>query len=53
MAAKKGLHNLRAEPGRFVGFQSPFSSTYAVMLDGEPERLVHSINVTFDDSDFT
>ena len=51
--AKKGLHHLRAEPGRFVGFQSLFSSTYAVLLDGEPRRLVHGINVTFDDTDFT
>ena len=51
--AKKGLHNVRAEPGRLLGFHGPFSSTYAVMLDGPGERLVHSIDVTFDDSDFT
>ena len=51
--AKKGLHNLRAEPGRFVGFQDMFSNTYAVILDIPPHPLVHSINVTFDDSDFT
>ena len=25
--AAQGLHNLRAEPGRFVGFQGPYSST--------------------------
>ena len=31
--AAKGLHNMRGEPGRFVGFHSPQSSTYAVMLD--------------------
>ena len=51
--AKKGLHNQRAEPGRFIGFQSVFSSTYAVMLDGETDRLTHSINVTFDDSNWS
>jgi hypothetical protein len=50
--AIKGLHRLRGEPGRFVGFQSVFSHTYAVMLDNPP-RLVHSINVTFDDDDYT
>ena len=53
--AKRQLHNYRAEPGRFVGFQSIFSSTYAVMLDKiahATDRLVHSINVTFDDTDF-
>ena len=51
--AKKGLHNLRAEPGRFIGFQSLVSSTYAAMLDGDRDRLVHSINVTFDDTNYT
>ena len=53
--AKRGLHNFRSEPGRFIGFQSVFSSTYAVMLDKiahNTDRLVHSINVTFDDTDF-
>ena len=54
--AAQGLHNLRAEPGRFVGFHGPYSSTYAVMLDpqryGQQDRLVHSINVTFDDDDY-
>ena len=52
--ADKGLHNYRAEPGRFVGYHSLLSSTYAVMLDKEAhsvDRLVHSINVTFDDTD--
>jgi hypothetical protein len=34
--AAQGLNNLRAEPGRFVGFHGPYSSTYAVMLD--PQR---------------
>ena len=47
--AKEGTHTF-AEAGRFVGFHAPFSSTYAVMLS--ESRLVHSINVTFDDSDF-
>ena len=47
--AKEGTHTF-AEAGRFVGFHAPFSSTYAVMLS--ENRLVHSINVTFDDSDF-
>jgi hypothetical protein len=51
--AKRGLHNHRAESGRFIGFHSVFSSTYAVMLDGEADRLVHSINVTFDDSNWS
>ena len=51
--ADKGLHNLRTSPGRFIGFQSLISSTYAAMLDGERDRLVHSINVTFDDTDYT
>jgi hypothetical protein len=60
--AAKGLHNVRAESGRFVGFQSLCTTTYAVILDddaihvstvGSSRRLVHSINVTFDDTDFT
>jgi hypothetical protein len=56
--AKKGTHNLRAEPGRLVGYQGPYSSTYVVMLDltgkrcGERDRLVHSRNVSFNDNDF-
>ena len=53
--AAKGLHNLRAEPGRLVGFHGPYSSTYAVILDkqhkGQQERLVHSRNVSFNDDD--
>ena len=53
--AKQGLSTYRAEPGRFIGFQSIFSSTYGVWLDRAPnslvDRLVHSINVTFDDND--
>ena len=40
----------RAEEGRFLGFQAPYSSTYRVLLT--ENRLVHSINVTFDDSDY-
>ena len=51
--ADKGLHNLRAEPGRFIGFQCLISSTYAAVLDVDRDRLVHSINVTFDDTDYT
>jgi hypothetical protein len=54
--AAQGLHNLRAEPGRFIGFHGPYSSTYAVILDkqhkNQRDRLVHSINVTFDDNDY-
>ena len=54
--AAQGLHNLRAESGRFVGFHGPYSSTYAVMLDpqryGQQDRLAHIINVTFDDEDY-
>jgi hypothetical protein len=48
--AQKGLTNTRAEPGRFLGFHDPFSNTYRVLLTGN--RLVHSIDVTFDDSNF-
>jgi hypothetical protein len=48
--AKQGLVNTRGEDGRFVGFHDPFSSTYAVLLDGN--RLVHSLDVTFNDADF-
>lgn len=47
---KQGIR-VRAEEGRFLGFQSPYSTTYRVLLTGN--RLVHSINVTFDDSNFT
>jgi site-specific DNA-cytosine methylase len=54
--AARGLHNVRAEPGRLVGWQGLFSSTYAVLLDaqyeGQQDRLVHSIDVTFNDADF-
>ena len=53
--AKRQLHHYRAEPGRFIGFQSIFSSTYAVMRDRilhPTDRLVHSVDVTFDDTDF-
>jgi hypothetical protein len=46
--AKKGVLNIRGEDGRFVGFHDPFSSTYAVLLEGN--RLVHSLNVTFNDA---
>ena len=47
--AKKGFIG-RAETGRFLGFQSIFSSTFRVMLDRG--RLVHNINVTFNDNNF-
>ena len=54
--AAQGLENLRAEPGRFVGFHGPYSSTYAVILDkqvpGQQDRLVHSRNVSFNDEDY-
>ena len=46
--ANKGVLNVRGEDGRFVGFHDPFSSTYAVLL--EDNRLVHSLNVTFNDA---
>ena len=49
----KGLHNLRVEPGRSIGFQSLIPFTYAAMLDGDRDRLVHLINVTFDVTDYT
>ena len=41
----------RAEVGRLMGFRSPFSSTFKVLLS--KTRMVHSINVTFDDSNCT
>ena len=41
--AAKGLYNARGESGRFVGFHAPFSTAYAVLLDGN--RLVHSLDV--------
>ena len=41
----------RAEVGRLMGFHSPFSSTYRVLLS--ENRVVHNINVTFDDSNCT
>jgi len=41
----------RAEQGRFVGFHSPLSSPYGVMLSDN--RLVYSLDViTFNDSDY-
>jgi hypothetical protein len=47
--AKKGFLG-RAEPGRLLGFQSIYSSTFRVLLSRN--RLIHSISVTFDDSNF-
>ena len=41
----------RAEVGRLMGFHFPFSSTYRVLLS--ENRMVHNINVTFDDSNCT
>ena len=38
----------RAEIGRLMAFRSPFSSTYKLLLS--QNRIVHNINVTFDDS---
>ena len=46
---KKGKPLIRAEGGRLVGFQTPWSRTARVMLDGN--RLVHSMNATFDNQD--
>ena len=46
---KKGKPLIRAEEGRLLGFQTPWSRTARVMLDGN--RLVHSMNVTFDNQD--
>jgi hypothetical protein len=40
----------RAEPGRLIGWHSPFSTTYKVMLS--KNRVVHSRNVTFIESDY-
>lgn len=47
--SKKGFLG-RAEMGRLMGFQGPYSTTWRVLLSGN--RMVHSINVTFDDSNF-
>lgn len=44
---RRGLGHIRGERGRFVGFHSPRSTTYAVLLDNG--HLVHSKNVEFDD----
>ena len=44
----KGVYD-RAEPGRMIGYHSPFSSVWKIMLS--KNRLVHSYNVTFDPSD--
>ena len=41
----------RAEVGRLMGFRSPFSSTYRVLLS--ENRVAHNISVTFDDSNCT
>ena len=41
----------RAEVGRLMGIRSPFSTTYKVLLS--ENRMVHSINVNFDDSNCT
>ena len=40
-----------AEVGRLMGFHSPCSSTYRVLLS--ENRMLHNINVTFDDSNCT
>ena len=42
----------RAEVCRLMGFHSPFSSTYKVLLSQKlsQNRMVHNINVTFNDS---
>ena len=48
---KLGLSTTRAEVGNFLGFDSPFSTTFVVLLD--KNRLVSSKNVTFElDSEF-
>ena len=48
--AKKGYIG-RSEVGHLMRFHSPFSSTYKVLLS--QNRMVHNINVTFDDSNCT
>ena len=48
---KEGNPLLRAEEGRFLGFQDPFSNTAAIMLSNN--RLVHSVNVTYDVTNYT
>ena len=47
--AKKGFLG-RAEAGRLLGFQSMYSSTFRVLLSRN--RLIHSLSVTFDDSNY-
>ena len=41
----------RSEVGRLMAFHSPFSSTYKVILC--KSRMIHNINVPFDDSNCT
>ena len=43
---KLGLSTRRAEVGNLLGFDSPFSTTYSVLLD--QNRLVRSRSVTFE-----
>ena len=44
---KKGIYHIRGQRGRFIGFQTPRSTTFAVLLD--TGHIVHSKNVEFDD----
>ena len=46
---KKGHHG-RSELGRLLGFRGPYSNCYRVILS--ENRLIHSINVKFNDADF-
>jgi len=48
---KKGDAVSRAEMGRFIGFQGAFSTTPKLLLSSN--RVVHSINVTYDISNYS
>jgi len=47
---KEGLPLIRAETGRLIGYQGPFSTTAKVLLSGN--RTVYSYNVTYNPSDY-
>ena len=48
---KKGYPFTRGEAGHLIGYHGPFSTTYKVLLSGN--RIVHSMNVTFDINEYT
>ena len=56
----RGMGEVRAETGRFLGFTDPFGGTYRILLDGytsaqgsiKENRMVDSIAVKFDMYDY-